>query len=99
MVTLNHLRCWGAVYIILAFFLASWIGQAVAMQPTIHEEGWTEFWAATFENWQSEFLQLAVQATMLGALSHLLFKAQARDTERLEAKVDEINERLRKWDV
>ncbi|WP_218061665.1 hypothetical protein [Planobispora rosea] len=47
----RHLRRWGAAYVLAALFLGSWIGQAVAMQPAIAEEGWTAFWAVTLENW------------------------------------------------
>jgi disulfide bond formation protein DsbB len=91
----QHIRDWGAVYILLLLFLGSWIGQLVAMQPVIQEEGWSEFWAATFENWQSEWLQLVFQAILLLGAKHLLFKVDARDQERLEQKVDEILERVK----
>ena len=52
---MNHLRRWGAVWVLVALFVGSWVGQMVTMVP---ETGWLEFWAATFENWQSEWLQL-----------------------------------------
>jgi hypothetical protein len=71
----KHLKDWGAVYIILALFLGSWVGQALAMR----DDGPEKFWAATFENWQSEFLQLAFQAVVLLGLRHVLFKADAED--------------------
>ena len=61
----NHMRRWGFVYLLLLLFLASWAGQLIAMLPDIAEKGWHEFWAATFENWQSEFLQLAVQTVLI----------------------------------
>jgi hypothetical protein len=82
----KHLKDWGAVYIILALFLGSWVGQALAMR----DDGPEKFWAATFENWQSEFLQLAFQAVVLLGLRHVLFKADAEDEERLEGKLDQI---------
>ncbi|SET48678.1 hypothetical protein [Nonomuraea wenchangensis] len=87
---MKHFRRWGAVYILAVLFAGSWIGQAVAMQPEIAEKGWTEFWAATFENWQSEYLQLIIQATLLLGAKHLLFQADARDLERIEAKLDRL---------
>jgi hypothetical protein len=89
----RHLRRWGAVYILAVLFAGSWIGQAVAMQPAIAEQGWSEFWAATFENWQSEYLQLVVQAVLLLGLKHALFRADAEDLERIEAKLDRLLQR------
>ncbi|MFH8805212.1 hypothetical protein ACH4F6_37680 [Streptomyces sp. NPDC017936] len=85
---MRHFRYWGAVYILALLFAGSWAGQAWAMQPEIHDKGWVEFWSATFENWQSEWLQLVFQAVLLLGAKHLMFKADARDLERIEAKLD-----------
>lgn len=60
------------------------------MQSEIHEKGWIEFWSATFENWQSEWLQLIFQAILLLGAKHWLFQADARDLERIEGKIDLI---------
>lgn len=87
---MKHARRWGAVYILAVMFIGSWIGQLVTMQPEIEKEGWTRFWASTFENWQSEWLQLVFQAILLLGAKHWLFRADARDMERLEAKVDRL---------
>lgn len=48
------------------------------------------FFAATFENWQSEWLQLIFQTILLLGAKHWLFKADAEDLERIEAKIDAI---------
>ncbi|AZS12549.1 hypothetical protein HWB99_gp013 [Mycobacterium phage DrLupo] len=61
----SHWRRWGFVWLLLFAFLVSWSLQLVAMLPEVSEKGWHEFWAATFENWQSEFLQLVVQAVLI----------------------------------
>lgn len=87
---MQHLRRWGAVYILALLFTGSWAGQLVAMQPTIQQEGWHEFWSATFENWQSEWLQLVFQAVLLLGAKHLLFKVDAQDLERIEHKIDAL---------
>lgn len=89
----RHLRRWGAAYILLVLFLGSWAGQLVAMLPTIGEQGWSEFWSATLENWQSEFLQLLVQAVMVVGLAGRLFAVSKDDVHRLERKVDALLER------
>lgn len=86
----RHLRRWGAAYILAVLFLGSWIGQAVAQKGEIAEHGWSVFWSATFENWQSEWFQLLLQAVMLLGMKHWIFKADAEDLERIEGKLDRV---------
>jgi hypothetical protein len=102
----THLRRWGAVYVLLILFLGSWAGQffaelaefrtdqAAHAQPFRWGEYLTGFLASTLENWQSEWLQLVFQAVLLLGAKHLIFRVDAEDMERLEAKVDQINRRL-----
>ena len=52
------------------------------------------FFASTFENWQSEWLQLVFQAILLLGAKHLIFRVDAEDMERIEAKVDKITRQL-----
>lgn len=92
---MRHLRRWGAVYILAVLFVGSWAGQLVAMQPTIQQEGWSEFWSATTENWQSEFLQLLVQAVLIVALADRVFRRGAEDSRRIERKLDRLLEHER----
>ncbi len=84
----SHFKRWGAAYLLLALFLASWAAQFVAMlveigneaqqlgQPFSMEESWPRFFSATFENWQSEWLQLLVQAVVLLGMKHVLFQGR-----------------------
>jgi hypothetical protein len=102
----SHLRKWGAAYVLLALFLASWLGQLVTMLIQVGNEArehgqsfqmsefWPEFWSATFENWQSEWLQLFVQAVVLLGMKHLIFKADAQDMEQVQLDLTEIKEHL-----
>ncbi|HUS21984.1 MAG TPA: DUF6766 family protein [Aeromicrobium sp.] len=102
----THLRRWGAVYLLLILFLGSWTGQFFAElaefrtdqtahgQPFVWGEYLTGFLASTLENWQSEWLQLVFQAVLLLGAKHLIFRVDAEDLERLEAKVDQINRKL-----
>ena len=86
----------------VALFLGSWAGhliaewhQFVAEQATAGADAtfwsgdfWWRFWAATLENWQSEWLQLAGQVALP---AYLVYKgaAQSKDSEeRVEAKLD-----------
>jgi hypothetical protein len=85
-----------------AFFLVSWVGQFVfqllSVRNDAEEHGqrfeWADFLpqflSSTFENWQSEFLQLVWQAAGL-ALFYYWGSSQSRESdERLEAKVDAL---------
>ncbi|MGE2722235.1 DUF6766 family protein [Mycolicibacterium celeriflavum] len=103
---MTHIRRWGAVYILLLLFVGSWLGQFFTQlaeftstqqqhgQPFIWGEYLHEFFASTFENWQSEWLQLIFQAILLLGAKHWLFKVDAEDLERIEAKIDDIKDRL-----
>lgn len=102
----SHLKKWGAAYLLLFLFLASWVGQFIAMLIEVGNEArehgqsfsmsefWPQFWSATFENWQSEWLQLFVQAVILLGMKHVLFKADALDMEQVQLDLAEIKEKL-----
>jgi hypothetical protein len=102
----RHFRRWGAVYVLLALFIGSWLGQFFMQlsevrsdaqmheQPFVRGDFLVQFFASTFENWQSEWLQLIFQAILLLGAKHWLFQVDAEDMERLEKKVDAISERL-----
>jgi hypothetical protein len=85
-----------------ALFLFSWLGQfAFQMISTSNEAqehgqsfSWSEFLpqflSSTFENWQSEFLQLVWQAAGL-AIFYYWGSSQSRESdERMEAKLDAL---------
>lgn len=85
-------------------FLVSWAGQfvfqAIAVRNEADQHGssfsWSEFFpqflSSTFENWQSEFLQLIWQAAGL-MLFYFWGSSQSREgEERVEAKVDALLE-------
>jgi len=103
---MRHVRRWGAVYVLLLLFLGSWAGQFLTQLIHVRSElsthnqdfAWAEFWppffSTTFENWQSEWLQLIFQAILLLGAKHWLFQVDAEDMERLEKKIDSVQERL-----
>ncbi len=92
-------RKFGLSTILLVLFLGSWGGQAIAQwqeftneqsthgQPATVSEFMPQFWQATFENWQSEFLQLFSFIGLSAVLIHR-GSAESRDSE------DEISEAL-----
>jgi len=102
----SHFRRWGAIYLLLSLFVASWAGQFVMMMREVENEAvqhgssfaWGEFWpqflGATFENWQSEWLQLVLQGVVLLGMKHLIFTADAEDTEAMQRDLAEIKQAL-----
>lgn len=99
---MTHFRRFGFLYILLFLFLGSWIGQFYTQMEVVmldaREHGdvfyWSEFWpqffAATFENWQSEFLQLLVQALGMYVLAQAVFQKSEEDMRRIERKIDRL---------
>ena len=94
----------GLVLVIL--FLASWLAQGIAQWQVFTDEQAShgesaevgdfvaEFSHSTFENWQSEFLQL-FSFVVLAALYIHKGSAESKDgTEKMEAALRRIEERL-----
>jgi hypothetical protein len=85
-----------------ALFLLSWTGQFIFQIATVSNEArehgqsfsWSEFFpqffASTFENWQSEFLQLLWQAAGLAFL-YFWGSSQSKESDyRMERKLDAL---------
>ncbi len=102
----GHFKRWGAAYLLLGLFLASWLGQffftvqQVESEAASHGEAfewvtfWPQFFATTFENWQSEWLQLLLQAVVLLGMKHILFAADAEDMEVVQRDLIDIKQAL-----
>ncbi|MER5608184.1 DUF6766 family protein [Micromonospora tulbaghiae] len=83
-------------------FLVSWAAQAwfqlLALRADAADHGqvltagqfWAQFLASTFENWQSEFLQLVWQAAGLALFYHWGSSQSRESDERIEAKLDAL---------
>ena len=97
-------KAYGFGIVTLGLFLLSWAGQFIAQMITERNDAqqhgesftWSDFWpqffSSTFENWQSEFLQLVWQAIGL-ALLFLWGSSQSKESdERIEAKIDRLLE-------
>ena len=85
-----------------ALFLFSWLGQFIFQAITVgndaREHGQSfqwgdflpQFLSSTFENWQSEFLQLVWQAAGL-ALFYFWGSSQSKESDdRMETKIDAL---------
>ncbi len=102
-------RDYGLGLVLFAFFAVSWVAQTwFGWQEFVAEqrehgqaaqlygpEGYVWSWArTTFENWQSEFLQLLA---MVALTSFLIFKGspESKDSdEEMQAALDRIERRL-----
>ncbi|WP_052091533.1 DUF6766 family protein [Modestobacter caceresii] len=83
-------------------FLLSWLGQFIFQVTEVSNDAlehgttfsWSEFWpqffSATFENWQSEFLQLVWQAAGLSLFFYWGSSQSKEGDERVEAKIDRL---------
>jgi hypothetical protein len=99
-------REFGLGLILVILFLVSWLAQGIAQWQVFTDEQsehgesaevgdfLAEFSHSTFENWQSEFLQL-FSFVVLAALYIHKGSAESKDgTEKLEAALRRIEERL-----
>jgi succinate dehydrogenase hydrophobic anchor subunit len=105
----NVRRVWANFGLSITFcllFLISWGAQALAEwglyrdeqaahgEPATMQGYLVEFGQSTFENWQSEFLQLFSFVVLAALLIHR-GSAESKDgTDRIERKVDQIARRL-----
>jgi hypothetical protein len=96
----SWIRNYSLGLVLAALFLVSWISQGVFQGfEFVAEQGemdWSEFasafLAATFENWQSEFLQLL---SFVLLTTYFIYKGshESKDSQdRMEAKIDQILE-------
>jgi hypothetical protein len=100
-------RDYGLSLTLAALFLVSWILQLLFTIPVTYNEAvehggqfaWKEFWPEflkdTFENWQSEFLQLLTFVVLTSFLIHRGSHESKDSSDRMEAKIDEVLNTLR----
>ena len=99
-------REFGLGLVLIILFFASWIGQGIAQWQRFTDEERShgeapavgdfvaDFAQSTFENWQSEFLQLFSFVTLAALYVHK-GSAESKDgDEKLEASLRRIEERL-----
>jgi succinate dehydrogenase hydrophobic anchor subunit len=107
-------KTWANFGLSIAFaslFLISWAAQAVAEwgvyaqeqrahgEPTVIGDYLVQFGQSTFENWQSEFLQLFSFVVLSALLIHR-GSAESKDSDdRMERKIEDIAKRLDELDA
>jgi hypothetical protein len=95
----NHypLGKYGLSVALAALFVVSWALQAL-FQVAFQGEDWSAFFAATFENWQSEFLQLLTFVVLTSFLIHAGSHESKYDQQKFEeethASLARLGERL-----
>jgi hypothetical protein len=95
-------KAYSFAIITVVLFLLSWAGQFFFQMAQVANEAqqhgqpfqWSdflpEFFSATFENWQSEFLQLVWQAAGLSFLYYWGSSQSREGDDRVEAKLDAL---------
>lgn len=104
----NILKNYNLSLVLLLLFLLSWGGQAFfqwqeftstqyahGLEPTFNDF-YPEFFAATLENWQSEFLQLLSMVVLTSFLIHKGSAESKDSTERMEKKLTTIEKAVKK---
>lgn len=97
---MEKLRNYSLSLVLAALFLVSWMAQGAA-QATAEGFSWAKFFEGTFENWQSEFLQLLTFVVLTSFLIHKGSHESKDGQERLERKIDAVLERhgVDPWEV
>ncbi len=95
-------KAYSFALVTLALFLLSWAAQfffqmaQVANEAQQHGQSFSwsdflpQFFSSTFENWQSEFLQLVWQAVGLSFLYYWGSSQSREGDDRMEAKLDAL---------
>jgi hypothetical protein len=109
----RFVRDYALSLVLAALFLVSWLlqtaggWQAFSSEQQQHGQAASAFgpdgyiwtWiAATFENWQSEFLQLFTFVALTVVLIHRESHESRDGQDEMDSKIDEILERLRAMD-
>jgi hypothetical protein len=100
-------RRWAAVFILFAFFFLSWGGQYMTQMQQVKQDSiehgqqfqmnefLPEFWSSTFENWQSEWLQLATQAILIAAFADYVFRKGNEDHYKTQLMIEDLRRELK----
>lgn len=96
-------RKYGTLILFGTAFLLSWVGQLVFQAMQVSSEAqqhgetfqWVDFWpmflSSTFENWQSEFLQLLFQVVFVTILASKMLQAgEKTEIDTIKKAVREV---------
>lgn len=106
MKTKNFFRNYSLSLILFALFFVSWLAQFLFQIPEAANEAsqhgqsfqWGEFWPkfleSTFENWQSEFLQLFTFVVLTAYFIHRGSHESKDSDEKMQASLNRIEKQL-----
>ena len=60
------------------------------------DDFWPQFWSSTFENWQSEWLQLTTQALLISAFASVLFRKQDEEHYKTQIMIEQLRKEMKK---
>lgn len=104
----NFFKDYSLSIVLFLMFILSWIGQAYyqwqefTKNQETHQQSAEvasfipEFLSATFENWQSEFLQLLTMVVLTSFLIHKGSEESKDSTDEIQASLKRIETLLRK---
>ena len=102
----TFLNRWGAIIILAVLFFGSWGGQFITQLQTFRDEQIAhgqifainefipEFWSSTLENWQSEWLQLAMQGLLISGFSTYIFRKQNEEHYRTQQMIGGLQKQI-----
>lgn len=102
----SFFRKWGALVILIVFFFASWTGQFVTQLTSFKQDAkehhqefqmsefLPEFWSSTFENWQSEWLQLFTQGLLIAAFSDYMFRKGNEEDYKTQRMIESLRKEI-----
>lgn len=56
---------------------------------------WPQFMSSTFENWQSEWLQLTAQAILISGFSAAIFRKQDDEHFKTQIMIEELRDEVK----
>lgn len=102
----NLWRNYSLSIVLALLFLSSWVGQGLNQwqefvnhqeehnQPAEFNDFMPEFWSATFENWQSEFLQLLSFVVLTSFLNHKGSPESKDSDEQMQSTLNRIERKV-----
>ena len=85
----SQFKKYGFLYVLAALFILFIVLQFVFMVP-INGDPIAEFWAAVFENQQSEMFQLLLQGLGMYVWSKWMFKKAEQDADEIKARLSKL---------
>ncbi len=89
----QHLRRWGAFWIVLFIWLTTWVAYGameVLLQGAESHDPWVRFATGTLENVQSEAWFGIIDTLIIVGLAHKLFQRAEEDQKTLQTEVAEL---------